>query len=140
MNSNTVFEVLISFGSEFHTFGPLKNPKKTCVEEGKTLQRQRKKNAKKTTNDQQNTTQKTQDWAKWTKLKTAVNSSTPEVHLITIGFTLHIYIQQTTFKLSTFSRYLLTDCNSTDGTFICACVHFGGNHFVILRNITWFVH
>ena len=24
MNSNTVFEVLISFGSEFHTFGPLK--------------------------------------------------------------------------------------------------------------------
>ena len=24
MNSNTVFEVLISFGSEFHTLGPLK--------------------------------------------------------------------------------------------------------------------
>jgi len=24
LNSNTVFEVLISFGSEFHTFGPLK--------------------------------------------------------------------------------------------------------------------
>ena len=24
MNSNTVFEVLISFGSEFHTFGPQK--------------------------------------------------------------------------------------------------------------------
>jgi hypothetical protein len=23
LNSNTVFEVLISFGSEFHTFGPL---------------------------------------------------------------------------------------------------------------------
>ena len=27
MNSNTVFEVLISFGSEFHTFGPLKETK-----------------------------------------------------------------------------------------------------------------
>ena len=140
MKSNTVFEVLISFGSEFHTFGPLKNTQKTCIEEGKTLQRQRKKNAKKTTNDQQNTTQKTQEWEKMNQTQNGGELKYLWSTSYHYCFTLYIYIQQTTFKLSTFSRYLLTDGNCTDGTFICACVHFGGNHFVILRNITWFVH